>query len=77
MRENKQLEYKQQITGNLGGYWGVAGIPQSEMKSKMLALITEVRDSLSSDVQPLLSKTEQSSSSSMKIALLNSQGLKR
>ena len=55
LRENKALQYKQQITGNLGGYLGVKGVEPEDMKTKTLALINEVTAALSNDTpSPLL-----------------------
>lgn len=47
MRENKLLEYKQQIIGNLGGYMGVKGVPQEDMPKEIMSLIEAITENLS------------------------------
>ena len=49
MRENKALEYKQQVKGNLGGFLGVKGVEYESMKREMECLILEVSDELTMD----------------------------
>ena len=49
MRENKALEYKQQIKGNIGGILGVKGVEPENMKMEMDCLIPEVADDLTMD----------------------------
>ena len=49
MRENKILEYKQQVKGNLGGLLGVKGVEYENMKTEMECLISEVSDELKRD----------------------------
>ena len=49
MRENKVLEYKQQVKGNLGGLLGVKGVEYENMKREMECLILEISDELTMD----------------------------
>ena len=45
MRENKELEYRQQHTGLLGGYLGVKGVSPDNMRGEIKALLEEIIDS--------------------------------
>ena len=55
MRENKRLEYRQQIIGNLGGYLGCDGVAPNEMKTAMESLIAEVAEGLAyNEKHPLI-----------------------
>lgn len=49
LRENKRLEYRQQIIGNLGGYLGCGGVAHEDIPEGMKSLISEVTNSLSMD----------------------------
>ena len=49
MRENKILEYKQQVKGNLGGLLGVKGVEYKNMKREMDNLVSEIGDELAMD----------------------------
>ena len=46
MRENKVLEYKQQVKGNLGGFLGVKGVEPENMNKEMERLISDIADEL-------------------------------
>ena len=49
MRENKVIEYKQQVKGNLGGFLGVKGVEPENMQKEMDRLISEVAEELEMD----------------------------
>ena len=57
MRENKVLEYKQQVKGNLGGLLGVKGVEFENLKKEMECLVSEIADELAMDQPCSISKS--------------------
>ena len=49
LRENKVLEYKQQVKGNIGGLLGVKGVEPENMQKEMDCLVLEVAEELAMD----------------------------
>jgi len=54
LRENKRLEYKQQVIGNLGGYLGCGGVAYEDMQVEMESLIAEITHQLRGDTHPIM-----------------------
>lgn len=57
MRENKQLEYRQQIAGNLGGWLAVSGLTMEDAEECSKHLIEDICTSVSRDGAPTLQKS--------------------
>jgi len=57
MRENKRLEYKQQVIGNLGGYLGCKGVYPSNMSEEIETLLKEITDQLAMDTAHPITKS--------------------
>lgn len=57
MRENKQLEYRQQIAGNLGGWLAVSGATMEDAEECSKFLIEEICTSVARDGVPTLQKS--------------------
>jgi len=57
MRENKRLEYKQQVIGNLGGYLGCKGVNPSNMSEEIETLLKEITDQLALDTAHPITKS--------------------
>lgn len=57
MRENKQLEYRQQIAGNLGGWLAVSGACMEEAKESSISLMEEICASFAGDGTPVIQKS--------------------
>ena len=49
IRQNKRIEYRQQIIGNLGGYLGCEGVPYEDIPEELKVILKDVTDSLSMD----------------------------
>jgi uncharacterized protein YcfL len=56
MRNNKRLEYRQQVVGNLGGYMACGDVAYEDIQQEMQALIADISEQLSSDSAPPLIK---------------------
>ncbi len=57
MRQNKQLEYKQQIIGNLGGFLGVKGVSHTEIQEEIKSVAKEISDQLKMDIHHPIMKS--------------------
>lgn len=57
MRDNKQMEYRQQIAGNLGGWLAVSGVSMGDAEECSKHLIEEICASVTQDGVPALQRS--------------------